>query len=101
MQYVRSRNVSPYRVKGAGAEGEREGEVAALVGRGDAVGSGELCSDEHASKSNAKVKLNSMFLVRAGYKLLIRLLLADGVLQNTQSFYLHEDLVAILQFADS
>lgn len=54
----------------------------------------ELCSDEHAKRENTKVNKNT--LVFNFIRVLISLLLADGIPQDSQSFYLHDNFISIL-----
>jgi hypothetical protein len=56
--------------------------VGCEVGRSKVDGGGELCSDEQAKRENAKVIVNRTILVFTK-KLLIKLLLADGIFQNS------------------
>ena len=46
------------------------------------VGCGELCSDEHDKREKANVILNRKILVFTFKRLLIKLLLTDGILQH-------------------
>ena len=72
-----------------------------LVGWGVGVGSDELCSDEHEKRNNAKGRANRNTLLFIFKKLVIRLLLADRVLQNAQSFDLHNNFISVLQLTNA
>jgi len=74
-----------------------------LVGCGvdtPGVGSGGLCSDEHDRRRNAKgiANRNSLVFIK---RVLISLLLADRILQNSQSFDFNDNFIAVLQFTDT
>ena len=80
-------SVSPYRLKGMGdALGVGVCDIVSAgktVGCEGCDGSGELCSDEHDKRENAKGIVNRKTLICTCKRLLIKLLLTDRILQNS------------------
>ena len=59
-------------------------------------GCGELRSDEHDKRENAKGMVNRKTLVCTCKRLLIKLLLTDRIPQHSQSFDFNNDFISVL-----